>query len=91
VWKVPHTSPAETKHILDNILRNSLIELEVIKELLIWYDVITKQIYFSHNNQIRIHRDGLAMGIPSSSVPPKCFYKTWNIYTSPRGPVDDSG
>jgi hypothetical protein len=63
----------ETKHILNNILENSLSDPEVVKELLIWYDVITKQNYFSHNNQILIQKDGLAMGAASSSILSKIF------------------
>jgi hypothetical protein len=68
VWNSPHTSSTETKHILDKILGNSLIDPEDRKEPLIWYDFITKQNYFFHNNQILIQKDGIAMGIPLSSI-----------------------
>jgi hypothetical protein len=41
-----------------------------------------KQNYFSHNNQILIEKDGLAMGAPPQESPPKSFYKTRNKHTS---------
>jgi hypothetical protein len=40
-------------------------------ELLKWYDVITKQNYFTNNQDIVI--DGLAMGAPSSGIIAKIF------------------
>jgi hypothetical protein len=33
-----------------------------------WYDIITKQNYFTHKQDIIIQHDGLAMGAPSSSL-----------------------
>jgi hypothetical protein len=59
----------ETKHILHNTLENSLVDPEARKELLIWYDIITKQNYFSHNNQILMQKDRLT----SSSILSKIF------------------
>jgi hypothetical protein len=42
-------------------------------ELLQLYDVITKQNYFTNNNDIIIQHDGLAMGAPSFSLIAKIF------------------
>jgi hypothetical protein len=38
------------------------------KELMTWYDVITKQNYSTHNDKTTFQRDGLAMGAPSSGL-----------------------
>jgi hypothetical protein len=43
------------------------------QELLHWYDVITKQYYFTTNNDIIIQHDGLAMGAPSSGLIDEIF------------------
>ena len=42
-------------------------------ELLKWYDVITKQNYFTNNQDIVIQHDGLAMGAPSSGITAEIF------------------
>jgi hypothetical protein len=64
----------ETKSVLANILKHELLEPQIQTEILSWYDVITKQNYFSHNNNnIIIQRDGLAMGTPSSGLFAKLF------------------
>jgi hypothetical protein len=42
-------------------------------EILSWYEVITKQNYFTHNNKIVVQRDGLAMGAPSSGLIAEIF------------------
>jgi hypothetical protein len=57
----------QTKYILDDILKNTLIDPNTRQELLNWYDVITKQNYF-YNNQVLIQKDRRAMGAPSSSI-----------------------
>jgi hypothetical protein len=38
------------------------------RELLSWYNTITKQNYFINNGNILIQEDGLAMGAPSSGL-----------------------
>jgi hypothetical protein len=42
----------ETKSVLANILSHALIEPQTKTEILDWYEVITKQNYFTHNNNI---------------------------------------
>jgi hypothetical protein len=63
----------ETKHILCNILKNSVIDPDTTHELRNWYDVITMQNYFSYNNQILLQKDGLAMGAPFSGIVSETF------------------
>jgi hypothetical protein len=46
-------------------MTQKLINPQTKQELLKWYDVITKQNYFAHKEQIGIQHDGLAMGAPS--------------------------
>ena len=43
------------------------------QELLHWYNIITKQNYFTTNNEIIIQQDGLAMGAPSSGLIAEIF------------------
>jgi len=53
-----------TREIIANTLRKNLTE----RELLSWYDTITKQNYFSSKNKTLIQQDGLAMGAPTSDI-----------------------
>jgi hypothetical protein len=70
----------ETKIILANMLKHNLVDPQTQQELLKWYDVITRQNYFT-NNDIIIQHDGLAMGAPSSSVIAEIFLQhTENIH-----------
>jgi hypothetical protein len=62
----------ETKTILTNMLTHECIETQTWNEILSWYDVITKQNYFTHN-KIIIQRDSLAMGAPSSGIIAEIF------------------
>jgi hypothetical protein len=55
----------ETRAILANILQQRLIHPKTQQELLKWYDIITKQNYFAHKEQIVVQHDRLAMGAPS--------------------------
>jgi hypothetical protein len=48
-------------------------EPQTQSEILSWYDVITKQNYFTHSNNTVIQRDGLAMGAPSSGLIAEIF------------------
>jgi hypothetical protein len=63
----------ETTTILANILKQNPIDPTQQQEILNWYDVITQQIYFSHNKQIIVQQDGLAMGAPSSGLIAEIF------------------
>jgi len=58
----------ETKTILTNLLKHELVIPETQPEILKWYDIITGQNYFTHNKDIILHYDGLAMGAPSSGI-----------------------
>jgi hypothetical protein len=42
----------ETRAILANFLQQNLIHPNTQKELLKWYDIIAKQNYFAHKEQI---------------------------------------
>jgi len=63
----------ETKMILTNILTHSLMTPQTQQELLRWYDIITKQNYFTHDNQIIFQQDGVVMGAPSSGLISEIF------------------
>jgi hypothetical protein len=63
----------ETRVILANILQQRLIPPKTQQELLKWYDIITKQNYFAHEEQIVVKHDGLAMGAPSSGLIAEIF------------------
>jgi hypothetical protein len=63
----------ETKTILANMLKQELVEPQTQLEILRWYDVITKQNYFSHKKNIIIQQDGLAMDAPSSGLIAEIF------------------
>jgi len=58
----------ETKQILSNILTYNVIDPNTKSEMLNVYEVITKQNYFTNNENIILQEDGLAMGAPSSSI-----------------------
>jgi hypothetical protein len=62
----------QTKHILDNILHLNHTNTQIKSELLDWYETITQQNYFRHNDTI-IQTDSLAMGAPSSSIIQEIF------------------
>jgi hypothetical protein len=64
---------AETREILSSIMKNNLLDSQTQQELLSWYDIITKQNYFSNNNDIVIQNEGLAMGAPSSGLIAEIF------------------
>jgi len=63
----------ETKMILTNMLKHQLVVSQTQQEILRWYDVITKQNYFSHNKNIIVQQNGLAIGSPSSGLIAKIF------------------
>jgi hypothetical protein len=64
---------SETKTILANMLRQELADPQTQQEILELYDIITGQNYFSHNKNIIIQWDGLAMGAPSSGLIAEIF------------------
>jgi len=49
----------ETKQILDDILTRNSIDPQAKNEMLNWYEVITKQNYFTNNDNIILQEDGL--------------------------------
>ena len=59
---------AETQNILSNTLKQNSLDPHTQRELLSWYNTITKQNYFMNNGNILIQEDGLAMGAPSSGL-----------------------
>jgi len=63
----------ETKVILATILQRRLIPPKTQQKLLKWYDIITKQNYFAHKEQIVVQNDELAMGAPSSGLTAEIF------------------
>jgi hypothetical protein len=63
----------ETETILTNILTHNPTTPQTQQELLSWYDVITKQNYFTHNNQIISQQDGVAMRSTSSGLISEIF------------------
>jgi len=62
----------QTKHILDNIIHLNHTDTQIKSELLDWYETITQQNYFRHNDTIT-QTDGLAVGAPSSSIISEIF------------------
>jgi hypothetical protein len=57
----------QTKHILSNIINLNHTDTKINFELLDWYETITQQNYFLHNDIRVTQTEGLAMGAPSSS------------------------
>ena len=64
---------AETQTIFANILKQNLVDPQMQQELMKWYETITKQNYFSYNNNILVQKEALAMGVPSSSLIAEIF------------------
>jgi hypothetical protein len=58
----------ENKIILNNVLELNMTGDKTEHKLLDWYDVITKQSYFSHKVNLVIQNEGLVMGVPSSAL-----------------------
>jgi hypothetical protein len=53
-------------------------------ELLDWFETITQQNYFRHNDKTITQSDGLAMGAPSSSIITEIFLQhIEHTHTSP--------
>ena len=66
-------STQETKVILNNSLEINITNDEMKQELLNWYDTITKQNYFSYNDELFMQNKGLAIGAPSSILLSEIF------------------
>jgi len=58
----------ETKTILQDTLAYYQIDPQTEKELMMWYDIITRQNYFIHKHDIISQHYGPAMGAPSSGL-----------------------
>jgi len=59
---------AETQTVPADILKQNLTDTQTQRELLGWYDTITKQNCFTFNGNTMIQKEGLAMGAPSSFI-----------------------
>jgi hypothetical protein len=59
---------AETQNILSNTLKQNSLNPHTQRELLSWYNTITKQNYIMNNGNILIQEGGLVMGAPSSGL-----------------------
>jgi hypothetical protein len=71
----------ETKTILTGTLKYDQTDPQTQQELLMWYDVITRQNYFTHNQDIITQQDGLTMGAPSSGLIAEFFLQnTENVH-----------
>ena len=74
----------ETKSVLKNTLEYHQTDPKTQKELIMWYDVITRQNYYIHNRDIISQHDGLAMGVPSSGLIAEFFLQhTENAHGTP--------
>jgi len=58
----------ETREIIANTLEENKIGTQTRQELLNWYDIITKENYFTNNGKILIQQDRLAMGAPTLGI-----------------------
>ena len=59
--------------MLTDTLKYYQTDQQTQQELLMWYNVITRQNYFTHKHDIISQYDGLAMGVPSSGLIAKLF------------------
>jgi len=59
---------AKTRNTLSNIIDVNMLNTDIKYELLTWYDVITKQNYFSNKGEIIIQNKGFIMCAPSSAI-----------------------
>jgi len=62
----------ETIHIFNNIMKYNLLDSNTNQELLIWYNTITKQNYFTNKNNIIIQNDR-SMSVPSCGILSETF------------------
>jgi hypothetical protein len=63
--------------IIANMLQQNNTDPQTQHKFLQWY-TITKQNYFTNNNNTIIQHDGLAIGAPSSGLITEYSYNTWN-------------
>jgi hypothetical protein len=59
--------------LMHHCSRDLTTKINTQQELLMWYDTITRQNYFTHKEQIVVQQDGLAMGAPSSGLIAEIF------------------
>jgi hypothetical protein len=69
----PSIPVTETKEVLSDLLEHKPIDPQTQHELLNWYEVITKQNYFTFSKNTIVQNDGLSMGAPSSSIIAEIF------------------
>jgi len=54
-------------------MKQNLVDPQTQQELMSWYETITKQNYFTYNSKVMIHKEGLAVGTPSSGLIAEMF------------------
>ena len=70
----------ETRDILFDKLEQNNTDLKQKRELMKWFDTITSQNYFTHNGNIQIQNDGLAMCAPSSGLISELFLQMEHVH-----------
>jgi hypothetical protein len=63
----------ETKNILENSLKNNLVNSKEAQEIWSWYNTIIQQNYFIFSNTVYTQTDRLDMGAPSSRIISELF------------------
>jgi len=63
-------------------MEHNLLDAQTQRELLSWYDIITKQNNFIKKNDVMIQNNGLGMGAPSSGIITEIFLHTHRRLTS---------
>jgi hypothetical protein len=80
---------SEKKQILENMLTANSTDHRMKSEIINWYDVITKKIYFSFYDKTIVQTDGFAMGAPSSSIISEIFLQhIAHTHTFPTCPAN---
>jgi len=77
----PSIPVTETKEILSDLLKHKSIDPQTQRELLNWYEIITKQNYFTFNKNMIVQNDGIAMGASLSGIIAEIFLQhTENLH-----------
>jgi hypothetical protein len=77
----PSIPVSETKEILSDLLEHRSRVPQTQLELLNWYEIITKQNYFTFDKKIMVQNNGIAMGAMSSSLIAEIFLQhTENLH-----------
>jgi len=74
----------ETKKILDDVTHNNLVDTDTRKELLSWYDTITKQNYFRHKETHNHPEKRPRNGRPVLQHPFRNFPTTRRTFSPPQ-------